>query len=152
MSTAETRNVVLGFFDGLSTGRLEAALELLDEEFVWRVSGRPEYLPIAGTYGKEEVPALVAKVGAAMPDGIRMTVTGTTVEGDRAAVEAEVHGVSPAGKVYDNRNFFAVEVRDGRIRAVREYFDTIHTNEVLFDNVYADAVLDTAGEPGHVRD
>jgi uncharacterized protein len=45
--------------------------------------------------------------------------------------------VSPKGKVYDNRNFFAVVVRDGRITTVREYFDTIHTNEVLFDTIYA---------------
>ena len=62
--------------------------------------------------------------------------TPSTAEDDRVAVEAEVRGVSPAGKVYDNRNFFAVEVRDGRIKAVREYFDTIHTSEVLFNRVY----------------
>ncbi|MBV1940447.1 nuclear transport factor 2 family protein [Streptomyces sp. BV286] len=141
MSATETRNVVLGFFKALSAGDLEAASDLLDEEFVWWVSGKPEYLPIAGTYNKAQVVALSSKVGAAMPDGIQMTITGSTVEGDRAAVEAEVYGVSPTGKVYDNRNFFAVEVRDGRIRAVREYFDTIHTNEVLFNNVYADDVL-----------
>lgn len=141
MSTTETRNVVQDFFETLSTAGPGAALDLLDEDFAWRVSGKPEDIPIAGTYNKEQIVGLAGKVGAAMPDGIRMTITGITVEGDRAAVEAEVHGVSPTGKVYDNRNFFAVEVRDGKILAVREYYDTIHTNEVLFNNVYADDVL-----------
>ena len=138
MSATENKNVVLRFFESLSAGRLDAALDLMDENAMWWVSGNPEYIPLAGRYGKNEIVGMVAMVGAAMPNGIELTVTSSTAEDDRVAVEAEVRGVSPKGKVYDNRNFFAVEVRDGRIRSVREYFDTIHTNEVLFDTTYAD--------------
>lgn len=136
MGAAENKNVVLSFFDHLSAGHVRGALELMDEDAVWWVSGNPEYLPLAGTYRKDDLLGMLAMVGAAMPDGIRLSVTSSTAEDDRVAVEAEVHGVSPKGKVYDNRNFFAVEVHDGRIRSVREYFDTIHTNEVLFDTSY----------------
>ena len=141
MGAAENKIVVLTFFDHLSAGRVRGALDLMDEDALWWVSGNPDYLPLAGTYRKDDLLGMLAMVGAAMPDGIRLTVTSSTAEDDRVAVETEVHGVSPKGKVYDNRNFFAVEVHDGRIRSVREYFDTIHTNEVLFDTAYTDAVL-----------
>jgi uncharacterized protein len=137
VGATENKTTVLSFFENLSAGRLQGALDLMDEDAVWWVSGNPEYLPLAGTYRKDELVGMVTMVGAAMPDGIQLTVTSSTAEDDRVAVETEVRGVSPKGKVYENRNFFAVEVRDGRIKAVREYFDTIHTNEVLFDTIYA---------------
>ncbi|WP_319452190.1 MULTISPECIES: nuclear transport factor 2 family protein [unclassified Mycobacterium] len=137
MSADDNKKMVLSFFENLSAGRLDAALDLMDENAVWWVSGNPEYLPLAGTYRKDEIVGMVSMVGAAMPGGIRLTVTSSTAEDDRVAVETEVRGVSPKGKVYDNRNFFAVEVQNGRIRSVREYFDTIHTNEVLFDRTYS---------------
>jgi hypothetical protein len=65
---------------------------------------------------------MISKVGAAMPDGIGLTVVGSTAHDDRVAVETEVQGVSPTGKVYHDRNFFAVA--------------TIHTNEVLFNRAH----------------
>jgi ketosteroid isomerase-like protein len=137
MGATENKTTVLSFFDNLSAGHFQRAMDLMDEDAVWWVSGNPEYIPLAGTYRKDELLGMVTMVGAAMPDGIQLTVTSATAEDDRVAVEIEVRGVSPKGKVYENRNFFAVEVRDGRIKAVREYFDTIHTNEVLFDTIYA---------------
>ena len=141
MGAIENKAMVLSFFENLSAGRLDAALDLMDDDAVWWVSGDREYIPLAGTYRKDELVGMVTMVGDAMPGGIRLTVTSSTAEDDLVAVETEVRGVSPKGKVYDNRNFFAVEVHDGRIRSVREYFDTIHTNEVLFDTAYTDAVL-----------
>jgi uncharacterized protein len=149
MSATDNKNVVLTFLENLSAGRLETALDLMDEDAVWWVSGNPDYLPLAGTYRKDQLVGMVAMVGAAMPDGIQLTVTSSTAEDDRVAVETQVRGVSPRGKVYDNRNFFAVEVHDGRIRAVREYFDTIHTNDVLFDRSYSGEGAETIS--GHAR-
>jgi len=35
------------------------------------------------------------------------------------------------GKLYNNRYHFLIEIRDGKIQAVREYLDTMHANEVL---------------------
>src|SRR3984893_4448964 len=116
MSATENKNVVLRFFENLSAGRLDAALDLMDENAMWWVSGNPEYIPLAGRYGKNENVGMVAMVGAAMPNGIELTVNSSTEEEERVAVEA----------------------RDGGIWSVREYFDTIHTNEVLFDTTYAD--------------
>ena len=139
MSVEQNRGIVLGFFADLSAGRGKDALSALHDEATWHVAGKPGSPPLAGQYSKSDLPKLFAMVGAAMPDGITMTITATTAEDDRVTVEASVHGISPAGRIYDNRICFVAEVRDGKIHALREYYDTIHTNDVLFGNTYAPA-------------
>ena len=62
-----------------------------------------------------------------------MTPKGLTAEGDRVAVEAESYGEMATGKIYNNLYHFLLEVRDGKIHAVREYLDTMHAKEVLLD-------------------
>ena len=52
-------------------------------------------------------------------------------EGDRVAIEADAHGKLTNGKVYRNQLHLLVELRDGKITAVREYFDTMHTCELF---------------------
>ena|GEM_PF-3098474 len=76
---------------------------------------------------------LVKGVGATMPKGLRITPKGLTAEGDRVAVEAESYGETASGKIYNNLYHFLFEVRDGKIQAVREYLDTLHTKDVFVD-------------------
>jgi ketosteroid isomerase-like protein len=99
MSAVENENVVLCFFENLSAGNLDAALALMDENPVWRVPGKPEQFPLAGTFNKVQFVEMLGKIGAAMPNGVQVTITGITAEDDRVAVEAETHGVSATGKV-----------------------------------------------------
>ncbi|MFI1032854.1 nuclear transport factor 2 family protein [Streptomyces sp. NPDC020951] len=136
MSATENKNLALAFFDHLMTGGFDAALALVDEEALWRVSGEPDVIPLAGTYKKSEIVGLATLVSKVMPGGVRLTPTTTTAEGDRVVIECKSQGVSPAGKTYDNRVCFSLEVRDGLIRSIREYYDTIHANDVMFQRTY----------------
>jgi hypothetical protein len=43
------------------------------------------------------------------------------------------HGETASGKSYNNLYRCLFEVRNGKIQAVREYFDTMHAKEVLVD-------------------
>jgi uncharacterized protein len=61
-----------------------------------------------------------------MPKGLRVTPKGLTAKGARVAVEAESYGETASGKVYNNLYHFLVEVREGKIQAVRAYIDTMH--------------------------
>ena len=61
---------------------------------------------------------MLSTLGRAMLNGITVSITATTAEDDRVAVEAEVCGVSATGKVYENKLFYAFEVRDGKIHSV----------------------------------
>jgi hypothetical protein len=54
------------------------------------------------------------RIGAAMPNGVEVSITGSNVEDDRVVVEGDVHGVSAAGKAYDNRLIHALECLTAR--------------------------------------
>jgi uncharacterized protein len=64
-------------------------------------------------------------------DGIVLTVTGITAEGDRVAVEAQSRGQLKTGARYANAYHWLFVLRDGKIAIAREYNDTAHVNAVL---------------------
>ena len=122
------KGVVLGFFENFSGGNFDAALDLMTDDATWWVAGKFE---LSGTKTKAEFGELVKGIGAAMPNGLKITPKGVIAEGDRVAVEAESYGELANGKVYNNQYHFMIELSDGKITAVREYLDTIHAKETL---------------------
>ncbi|GGN23040.1 nuclear transport factor 2 family protein [Streptomyces fuscichromogenes] len=131
MTKSDNTGLVLSFFESFNAGDAEAAFALLDEEAVWWVAGKPDRFPLAGDYDKDGLLRLLGTVGQAMPNGVDLKVTSTTTQDDRVVVEAESHGVSAAGKVYDQRIIYVFQLHDGKIRQVREYLDTQHAVDVL---------------------
>ena len=133
MSTESNKNVVRSFFDSFSAGMYEAALSLLaDTATVW-VAGKPESFVLAGTKTKAQFSEKLNKMVELLPKGMRITLKEFTAEGDRVAVEAEGYGETVSGKIYNSEYHFLVEVRDGKIQAMREYLDTLHAKEALLD-------------------
>lgn len=63
--------------------------------------------------------------------GIDFTVHALTAEGDRVAAEVESHAPLVNGAVYNNHYHMLFEIRDGRIRVVKEYADTAHAHDVF---------------------
>jgi ketosteroid isomerase-like protein len=133
MTTAANKELVLSFFDRLSAGKLDGALDLMADTATWWVAGDPNQFALAGDYSKTQFAELLGVVGAALPHGAEVTVTGLLAKGDRVAVEAELHGVSAASRPYHHQFHYIFEVHDGRIQAGREYLDTIRAKEVLLD-------------------
>lgn len=131
MSAEDNKKVVLSFFENFSAGKVEAALGQMADNATWTVMGKPDKFALAGTKTKAQFTELLKGIGAVMPKGLRLTPKGITAEGDRVAVEAESYGEHANGKVYNNMYHFLIEVRSGKIQAVREYLDTIHAQDVL---------------------
>ncbi|WP_372665845.1 nuclear transport factor 2 family protein [Amycolatopsis kentuckyensis] len=130
MTTADNASLGRAFFDLLDRGDLEGALDLLAEDGVWTVQSGPAF-SLAGDYTKQQFPEMLAKVGAAMPDGVRVEIATVTADEYRVVVEAVVHGTNVVGKTYDNKLVYVLDVRDGKIVHGREYLDTIHARDVL---------------------
>lgn len=133
MSVEANKKVVLSFLENFSAGRVDDALALMADHATWWIAGRPGKSADAGTKTKTEFGEMAREMLAEMPGGLRFTVKGVTAEGDRVAVEAESYGETTGGKVYNNLYHFLFEIRGGRIEAVREYFDTMHAQEVFGD-------------------
>jgi uncharacterized protein len=129
--TAEHKKVALTFLENLSAGKIDAALELIADDVDWWLAGKPEQFALAGGKNKTQFAEMLSLIEAGMPNGIRLTITGVTADGDRVAVEMNADGVSATGKEYHNQYHDLLEVRDGQIHAGREYLDTAHAQEVI---------------------
>ena len=89
---------------------------------------RPGVEPISG----RGIPEFFAGGGAMFEGGApTVTITGTTAEGGRVAIEAVGTGKLRNGRDYANRYHFLLEVRDGRVLAIREYMDSQHVAEAF---------------------
>lgn len=131
MSTEANKKLVLSFFENFSAGKADAFLAQIADTATWWVAGKPESFPLAGTKTKAQFAELIQGMGAMLPKGVRFTPKTLTAEGDRVAVEAESYGETVNGKIYNNLYHFLIEVRDGKIQAVKEYMDSLHAKEVL---------------------
>ena len=140
MNEQENALVALRFLENLSAGEIDAALDLIADDVVWWLAGEPEQFAIAGTKNKAELAEMLATIGKGMPNGIRLTITGVTAQGDRVAVEMNADGVSATGKEYHNHYHDLLEVPDGKIHAGREYLDTAHAQEIIVGSIPAPGV------------
>jgi hypothetical protein len=137
MSTEENKRVALSFFENLSNGDLDGALDLIDEDVTWWLAGKPDLFEIAGTKNKAEFAEMLRTIETGMPNGVRLTITGVTAEGDRVAVEMDANGVSATGLQYQNQYHDLLEIRGGKIVVGREYLDTAHAAEVIIGSAKA---------------
>jgi uncharacterized protein len=64
-------------------------------------------------------------------DGPDVTVTRIIADGEAAAVEAVGEGPLRNGNRYSNVYHFAVDTKDGKVVAVREYMDSHHVATVM---------------------
>ncbi|HJU11629.1 MAG TPA: nuclear transport factor 2 family protein [Candidatus Binataceae bacterium] len=128
MSVEDNKKIVARFFEDLSTGNAAGVLGALGDSATWWVAGN---FPLSGTKTKAQFVELIGSLGQNIDGGLRVTPTGVTAEGDRAAVEAESYAKMKNGKIYQNKYHFLLTIRDGKIQQVKEYLDTMHANDVL---------------------
>jgi uncharacterized protein len=123
-STSEAnKQVVLRGYAALKAGDVATYLDGLADDVTITYFGNHLF---TGTYrGKADiidnyVPLLLERL-----DGpIKITVTNAIAEGDQVFVEAEGESRTKDGRRYDNRYGIVLQLRDGKIAAIREYMDT----------------------------
>ncbi|WP_029112266.1 nuclear transport factor 2 family protein [Mycobacterium sp. URHB0044] len=125
-------NSATQFFADLEAGHVDRALGRTAPGFTWTVPGVPGgAFALAGVYGAQEFPAMLARVAAALPEGPQTEITSVMETEQRIVLEAHVRGRSTNGVEYDNRVAYVFDMDGGQISAVREYLDTSHAAEVF---------------------
>ena len=132
MKAAAARQFVLDFFKELANGD-EACWERVADDANWKLMARATDYPYPSDYTKTSYRKLVADSAKDFPTGLRFTITGTTAEDDRVAIEAESYGLTRAGKLYNNLYHLLVLLEKDKIQTVREYLDSGHASELLGD-------------------
>ena len=128
----ENERLVLEFFTILSTGEIERVRELLHDEVTWIPQVRD--IPGAGVHrGKKEVcDEFLAPVrGMFAPGDPKTTVDTIASKGPLVLVESRGLGKLADGRTYDNRYAWAIEIRDGKVFAIREYMDSFYVAKLF---------------------
>src|ERR1700693_5707112 len=130
MTIESSKQVAAELFARFSASDIPGVLALMTDDVTWRIPGKPELSPVAGTYGKERLGRLFRRMIEQLEGGLKMTVLGSIAEGDRVAVEVESSGDLRNGRRYRQPYPLAITLRDGKIASVREYLDTHHAYDV----------------------
>lgn len=107
-----------------------AALSLLDGDVEWIVPGDPAFGGGVHT-GRDAVVRFFALVLELFPNGLVIEELREWPGAEGCVVEMILAGSTAAGRSYRNNYAFVIEVREGRVRRVREYADTSYAESVL---------------------
>lgn len=110
---------------------VSSALDFLVDSVKWRAMACDGVLPMSGEMNKRGIGEFITNVKSAMPDGLKLTPTGWTCEGDRVALEMESYGVKTNGTVYNNLYHFLINVSEGKFTSSRKYMDTLQAKQVF---------------------
>jgi uncharacterized protein len=130
--TATAKSVATRLFDRFSAGDVPGVLALMHDDATWWLPGKAGQLPVTGTRSKAQITKMFESMTAALEGPLKMTVKTAIAEGDEVALEVESLGHLKNGRVYNQHYHFRMQVRDGKIAAVREYLDTLHVLETWF--------------------
>ena len=122
---SDSERIVLQFLATLSAGDLEGVRNMLHEEATWTPQMRD--VPGAGVHrGKHGiVDEFLLPVRALFrPGDPKIFVDTIASRGPLVMLESHSGGCLADGRPYQNLYAWAVEVRDGKIHALREYFDS----------------------------
>jgi len=128
----ESEHLVLRFFAALSAGDLEAVRLMLHEQATWKPQMRS--VPGAGIHrgpGGIVDDFLTPIRGLFRPGDPKIIVDTIASRGPLVMVESHSGGCLADGRPYENLYAWAVEVRDGKIHALREYFDSHYVVELM---------------------
>ena len=132
MSIENNKKMASEFLSRLSDRDIDGALAMMADDATWWIAGKPGSLPVVGTLSKEQIARLFNRMTSQLRDGLRMNVKSMIAEGDRVALEVESYGELKNGRVYNQEYHMLIEIRNGKIRAVREYLDTQHVLAIWF--------------------
>ncbi|HUI58621.1 MAG TPA: nuclear transport factor 2 family protein [Steroidobacteraceae bacterium] len=121
----ESERLVLRFFRTLSDGDLEGVRRMLHEQATWKAQARS--VPGAGVHrgpGGIVDDFLKPIRGLFRPGDPKILVDSVASRDEFVMVESHSGGCLADGRPYENLYAWAVEVRAGKIYALREYFDS----------------------------
>ena len=123
--------LVLDFFDVLSSGDLEALRAFFHDKSVWQ----PKVKGIAGAgehVGMAIIDLFLAPVRGMFEAGDpKVTVTNLFSDGDIVGVESYSTGKTMDGKLYENDYAWVFRVSNGKIDRLHEYMDSHYTAKLF---------------------
>jgi uncharacterized protein len=130
MNSHEMKKAIMAMFEAFEKDfrNPEKILEQVAEDGEFWVAGNTPY---SGTTTRGQKLKQLEGLKDVTDHGERLTATGWTIEGNRAAVEAVSYMKMKNGKEYRNEYHFLFEFRGNKITKVKEYMDTAYMLDTL---------------------
>lgn len=130
MGSEANKQIVLDFYAAGARGDMDACFALLADDVVWTNIGTTRF---SGTFdGKQAlVEQLLGPLFGQLKAGIASTIENLTAEGDTVVAQTSGRAETVDGKAYNNSYCQVIRIRDGKIAAVKEYFDTALVDAVF---------------------
>lgn len=133
MSASEkNEQLVKTFFETLSTGDLEKVRPLLHEEATWQAMATG--IPGLGVHRGRDViidEFLDPVRGMFEPGDPKVYMDTIISKGNLVSCETRGVGKLKNGKEYNNKYCWMIEIKDGKIYALREYMDSYHVSTLV---------------------
>jgi ketosteroid isomerase-like protein len=126
-----TAQVAERFVDAFNGGDAQVLMDLLTDDVTWTLRGT---LPVSGVYeGRDSVMNdFLAKALPWFAGDLKFEMTNLVADSDHAVIEWTARGHAANGREYHNFYAMVLEVRDGKVSAVREYTDSLYVHDVVF--------------------
>jgi len=134
MATTKNEELVIKFFETLSRGDLEGVRAMFHKDATWQAMARD--IPGAGTHSGRDViidEFLGPIRGEFEPGDPKVEVKNIVSKGPMVMAECKGTGRLKNGKEYDNDYAWAVEIKNGKVFAIREYMDTHYVYKLFFE-------------------
>ena len=139
MSADTNKQLVLDYLVAIAEGRTDDAKAAFAADAIWRHPPSLGSLDPASPAGRLEGRERIFDTYFAVDDDLFETgrraydfeILSAIAEGDRVAVEMRHRGTGPRGQPYETDYHVAFEVRDGLIREVHEYLDSLYVKQEL---------------------
>ena len=130
MSTAENKELMRQAFEALGAGDSRPFVDSLADDVRWTITGSTEW---SGTYyGKQEVQTrLLGPLVAQFADRYTARAERLIAEDDHVVVEFRGSVITTAGLDYNNTYCYVCRLAGGKVREIREYWDTALAAAVL---------------------
>ena len=132
-SAEDSKSILAGYVAAVEAGDQQAIRDLFAEDATWTLAAGN--LPISGTWeGRETVLGefLAGALSHYEPGSVSLEITGMITEGDQAVLQWTSRARTREGLPYENDCIGVFTIQNGRIRAVREYMDTLYARETAF--------------------
>lgn len=125
MAEQENERVVRDAYAAFQRADIPGLLEILSDDIDWWIPGSPEQIPGSGRIrGREAVGGFFVTLDESQ-EFTHFEPQEFISQGDRVVVSGNYKGrTRPAGREFDIDWLHVFTVRDGRVTAFREYFDT----------------------------
>ena len=129
--TPDAKTVLAQYVAAVEAGDGEAIRRSFADDATWTLAGE---LPISGTWvGREAIVEqfLPTAMSHYQAGSVALEITGMIAEGDNVALQWTSRARTLDGRPYENHCIGVFTVREGKIRAVREYMDTHYAHRAL---------------------